>query len=98
MIPLWTRRAQDSLETIYSHIAEKRRDPVTAARVTSTIVETANTTLSEHPRRGRPGRVKDTRELVIAALPNFIVAYALIDDRPVILRVMHGAQDWPESF
>jgi len=98
MIPIWTKRAQNSLDEIYGHIAKKHHDPITAARVISVIVTTTNATLSEHPRRGRVGRVKDTRELVIANLPNYIVAYSHIDDRSIILRVMHGAQAWPHAF
>lgn len=58
MIPAWTRKAQDSLENIHRHIAEKRHDPSTAARVTATIVTVTNRTLHEHPKRGDPGEWK----------------------------------------
>jgi len=46
---------------------------------------------------GRPGRVPDTRELVISNRP-FVVAYAIARDRIVILAIYHGAQQWPEAF
>lgn len=44
---------------------------------------------------GRPGRVPGIRELVISNTP-FIAAYAIENDRIVILAVYHGAQQWPE--
>jgi plasmid stabilization system protein ParE len=46
---------------------------------------------------GRSGRVPATRELVISNTP-FIAAYAIDQDRIVILAVYHGAQRWPEIF
>jgi plasmid stabilization system protein ParE len=46
---------------------------------------------------GRSGRVRGTRELVISNTP-FIAAYAIDQDRIVVLAVYHGAQQWPEVF
>jgi toxin ParE1/3/4 len=46
------------------------------------------------PYRGRPGRIDDTRELVIHALP-YIVVYQVFDERLLILNVVHGARRWP---
>ncbi len=54
--------------------------------------------LLQFPMRGRPGRVLDTRELVLPDLP-YIVVYLVEADHIVILRVVHGAQDihrWSE--
>ena len=53
--------------------------------------------LAEHPRIGRPGRVADTRELVISGLP-YILPYRVASDRVEIIRVLHSARSWPESF
>jgi len=98
MKPDWLDEAYDDLNLIYTYIAEDCCNPAAALRVFKTIVSVANRTLSEHPRRGRPGRVENTRELVVADLPSYIVTYTLIAERPTILRVMHGAQEWPQTF
>ena len=45
------------------------------------------------PDRGRPGRVTETRELVVVR--PYIVVYGVHQDRIVILRIWHGAQDRP---
>ncbi|MGB8867424.1 MAG: type II toxin-antitoxin system RelE/ParE family toxin, partial [Candidatus Sulfotelmatobacter sp.] len=67
-----------------------------AARITMQIV-TSVQQLATFPMSGRSGRVPGTRELVISNTP-FIAAYAIDQDRIVILAVYHGAQQWPEVF
>lgn len=49
--------------------------------------------LPDHPKRGRPGRVDGTRELVVR--PNYIVVYAETQAAVTVLRVLHAAQMWP---
>jgi toxin ParE1/3/4 len=53
--------------------------------------------LAEHPRTGRPGRVEGTRELVVSGTP-YIVAYRVAGQDVTILRVLHGAQQWPKQL
>ena len=53
--------------------------------------------LAEHPRIGRPGRVEGTRELVVSGTP-YIVAYRVAGQDVTILRVLHGAQQWPKQL
>ena len=50
--------------------------------------------LARHPRMGRPGRVRGTRELVINRTP-YIAAYRVSGDVVTILRLLHGARRWP---
>jgi toxin ParE1/3/4 len=52
--------------------------------------------LAEHPERGRPGRRRGTRELVVSGTP-FIVVYRVRKRPPLveILRLLHGKQKWP---
>ena len=53
--------------------------------------------LAQFPELGRRGRVKDTRELVISNTP-YIAVYRVMSDGVRILRVLHGARQWPEEF
>ena len=50
--------------------------------------------LTSYPKTGRPGRVKGTRELIIVRTP-YIAAYRIKGKTVQILRVLHGAQQWP---
>ncbi len=44
-----------------------------------------------------PGRVKGTRELVVVRT-SYIVAYRLKRGKIQILRILHGARQWPDTF
>lgn len=50
--------------------------------------------LADFPQRGRPGRLEGTRELVIVGTP-YLAVYRTGETSVRILRVLHGAQDWP---
>ena len=84
----------DDLEDIAGYISEDNPD---AARRIVSRLWMAVRTLAEQPEIGRPGRVHGTRELVVADTP-FIVPYRLVGSEIQILRVLHGARDWPKSF
>ena len=43
------------------------------------------------------GRVVGTRELPIARTP-YLAAYRIIDNTVIILRILHGAQQWPDDM
>ncbi len=53
--------------------------------------------LIDTPEIGRLGRISGTRELVIQRTP-YIVAYKMEEEAIVILRVLHGARQWPSSL
>jgi addiction module RelE/StbE family toxin len=57
-------------------------------------IRVATDRLANYPRMGRPGRVADTRELVVPRTP-YIVVYEIEDDIVRIIRVLHSAQRWP---
>lgn len=80
-------------DTGISDYIGKRDGPVLARRVALTIYERVDT-LTAFPRQGRPGRLPDTRELVITGLP-YVAIYRLRGDVIEIARVLHGAQRWP---
>ena len=72
-------------------------DPAAAQRVALHIVYNVETLLPNSPEMGRPGRVPGTRELVIPKTP-FIVPYRLVGTTIQVLRIFHGARQWPETF
>jgi len=90
----WHRRARQDLRHIRAQIAAE--NPQAAQRVAQRILR-AVALLAEQPGMGRVGRVSGTREFVITDTP-YIAAYQIVEDTLVILRVLHGAQRWPEQF
>jgi toxin ParE1/3/4 len=90
----WRRRALEDLEAARRYIAKE--NPRASRRVMELILA-AVSRLPETPDIGRPGRVEGTREWVIPRTP-YIVAYTVIGDDLVILDVLHGAQEWPDTF
>jgi len=87
----WLRRALLDLEDAYSYVAADK--PGAALRLVEQIEEGVRQ-LSVHPNLGRAGRVRGTRELVIAGTP-FLVVYRLDAGQAVILTILHGARRWP---
>ena len=86
----WTTDAADDLERICDDIAEA--SPGSARRIAQAVVE-GLASLHTFPNRGRPGRVEGTREFVFASLP-FVAVYE-VHDEVQVLRILHGAQQWP---
>jgi toxin ParE1/3/4 len=68
-------------------------NPAAAIRIDEEI-EHQTDLLAEYPLMGREGRVKGTREMVIRRSP-FILVYRVRRKRIEILRLLHGAQQWP---
>ncbi|MGR3219728.1 MAG: type II toxin-antitoxin system RelE/ParE family toxin [Candidatus Anammoxibacter sp.] len=93
---LWTEPAAKDLEHIEDYI--KQDNPVVAIDVVLNIINTAETLLSEHSNIGRAGRVHGTRELVVSDYPSYIIVYRVIENKLEIVRVLHGARKWPDSF
>jgi toxin ParE1/3/4 len=90
----WTRAASQDLESVERYIS---RDNSDAAIDTGLQIIRRAEVLAEHPGTGRPGRVEGTRELVLSGLP-YVVPYIHQGDTVIILRALHGAMKWPESF
>lgn len=66
-----------------------------AAQALKDEVEVRVSRLPGHPHLYRAGRVDGTREMVVRR--NYIVVYAVDDGAVTILRVLHAAQQWPET-
>ncbi len=73
------------------------RDNPTAAYAVHEAIRRQVGRLADHPRIGRPGRIKGTRELVVSGTP-YIVAYRAAANEVTILRILHGAQRWPAEL
>ena len=84
----WTTEASENLEQIRRHIEED--NPEAALRTVRAIFHHIKK-LSVFPSRGRTGRKKGTRELVLSASPYFVV-YRVPDETVEILYIRHGAQ------
>ena len=80
--------------TIAEYIAQ---DNQTAADAVHAAILRQVGQLAEHPRIGRAGQVKGTRELVVSGTP-YIVAYRVAGQDVTILRVLHVAQQWPRQL
>lgn len=91
----WTDLAARDLDHIETYIATEN-SPAVAIDIVLTVISTAELVLFSNPRAGRPGRVRDTRELVIDGIP-FLLVYRIVDriEQVQILRVLHDAQQWP---
>lgn len=88
----WTDPAARDLTHICDYI-EGHDGPATARRVALIIYESVGC-LTQFPRRGRPGRKLNTRELVFARLP-LLAVYRIRGEIIEVIRILHGAQNWP---
>lgn len=90
---VWLTRARIARENAIEFIAQENS---IAALHQLDEIEHQIDLLVEHPKLGRPGRVKGTRELVISRTP-FIALYRIVGDEIQVLNFLHGAQQWPSS-
>jgi toxin ParE1/3/4 len=88
----WTTDAADDLERICDYVARDR--PEAARRLALDVVH-AIEGLRAFPNCGRAGRVQGTRELVLTR--PFLAVYEVRDEEVQVLRILHGARQWPPS-
>ena len=89
----WLRKAIASLEAEAEYIAAENR---IAAVEMFIYVKAKVDALGDFPATGRPGRIPNTRELVIDRYP-YIVPYRVIGDELQVLRVFHTRRKPPKS-
>ena len=91
----WTDLADIDLEKIEAHITQDN-SPSVAIDVVMNIIDSVHLILADHPRAGRQGRLKNTRELIIDGSPFIVVYREHISTHWIeILRVLLDAQQWP---
>ena len=87
----WTTPAAEDLYNIVQYI--QRDNAEAAADVAESLYDGCGN-LRKFPHLGRKGRIEGTRELIFSSLP-YIVVYRITDQIVEIMRIYHGAQDWP---
>jgi addiction module RelE/StbE family toxin len=91
---VFSPQARDDLREIFLYIASDNPD---AARALLKRLRSRIADLKDTPHIGRPGRVPGTRELAIPGTA-YIAPYQVSGDQLQILRVYHGARQWPDHF
>ncbi len=91
---VWFKMAVRDLESLKGYITQD--NPQTAQKIVLGIKDKISL-FSEQPGMGRPGRVPNTKELVIDHTP-YILPYRVRDNRIEILRVLHVTRRWPQKF
>ena len=90
----WTIPAANQLQDIFDYISDD--NPAAAERLVRRIRDAIQRT-GRLPRAGRIGRVAGTREIAVSGTP-YLVAYRIVEKSIHVLAILHGAQEWPESF
>ena len=86
----WSEPALMDVERIVLFLVQE--DMVLASDMAQMIFD-AGARLAQMPDRGRPGRVRNTRELLVQKTP-YLIVYSrgkVVN----ILRVLHSRQKWP---
>jgi toxin ParE1/3/4 len=86
----WRQAAREDLLAIIDYISD---DNPAAAQALKDEIEGKVSRLLEHPKLYRSGRMPDTREMVVHR--SYVVIYTEDKTTISILRVLHGAQQWP---
>lgn len=89
----WLEKAAIDLEEAYELISFD--NPPAAENEVNKILQAVEL-LSMNPALGKAGRVAKTRELVVAGTP-YIVIYRVKGNRLEIMRIFHGARQWPDK-
>ena len=87
----WEKDALADLADLREYIAQD--NPAAAQKIAQRILEKMDQLLNQ-PLMGSPGRIHNTRELVITNTP-YTIIYHATSDTISILRVFHQARQWP---
>ena len=90
----WLRLALKDLDDIAEYISKD--NPEAAQNIVKLLWEHTQI-LKNHPNMGRPGRVINTRELVIDNT-KYIIPYRVVNEQIEILRILHTSRNWPREF
>ena len=88
----WKATAMADLTAIVDYISDDNPD---AAQALKQDIEAKVSRLRENSRLYRLGRVEGTREMIVRS--NYIVVYTENPTTISILRILHAAQQWPQT-
>ncbi len=88
----WTRNSVDDLQNLRTYIEQDK--PGAAKKLARKIIRRVEEDLVLQPGIGRPGRKPGTREFIITGT-SYLLPYRVHDDTLILLRVLHGAMQWP---
>ena len=88
----WAPGAIEDIMHLRAYIAQN--NPRAATDIAAKVLESVERLLN-FPASGRPGRIPNTRELVIPGTP-LVIPYTVTDRGVEIIAVLHGARRWPE--
>lgn len=91
---IWMPQSLNDLEAIRDYIYPK--NPTAAQDMVHRVFNTVKA-LQSAPHIGRPGRVTNTRELIVPQTP-YIVPYRVTENRLEILRVYDARRKWPKTL
>jgi toxin ParE1/3/4 len=90
----WLKIAIGDINQIMEYISKDI--PKAAKKIAQIIWDNVNS-LRTNPNIGRPGRVKEIRELIVNGTP-FIIPYRIKNEEIQILRIFHSSRKWPDKF
>ena len=93
---LWDNAAENDLDDIWDYIGRQNQNPVSADRIVASLIEKAHS-YSEQPEMGslHPELGPNVRSFSVAS---YIAFYQSIENGIFVLRVIHGARDYPRLF
>lgn len=87
-----SQTAENDLDQIHDYIAQD--DPSAALLVVDRLL-TTTAQLGNFPFLGRPGRVEDTRELLVPRTP-YMIVYTIADEYHIDIETyVHTSRNWP---
>lgn len=90
----WSDDALNDLDKLQIYITAN--NPEAAQEIVERILMTIEF-LARQPGLGKPGRVPETRELIVGKTP-VIIPYRVEGNTLEILRVYHHSRRWPDHF
>ena len=93
---LWDDTAENDLDDIWDYIGRENQSPVSADRLITSLIEKARS-YAEQPEMGtlHSDLGPDVRSFSVS---NYIVFYLPMERGIFVLRVIHGARDYPNMF
>ena len=87
---VWTPEAEQDRAEVWNYIAAD--NPQAAAHLDELFSDAA-ASLSEHPKRGKPGKIPGTRELI--PHESYRLVYEIERKTIWVLALVHTARQWP---